>query len=249
MPVIISMIKDMSIQNGFLNIVSRILPKLLKACTCILIGGALLASCLPSRKFSQTLPDGEYVIKQENKKETGRAYSYNDTLYLEKNKVTTTFSDYVASLQRKEIFIRHSFDIDAFTTPFKFRPGVDGVPTQFNSALNGAVYLGYRSDHYTFRNIDRTSSLEKKYNQKLGYGIGGFFGMGAAALNGRLLRNVIDYEYDGFILEYGTALLISYGSINTGIAVGADNLVDKYRKDWIYQNKPWIGILLGINLN
>ena len=174
---------------------------------------------------------------------------FNDTLYIDKNNVTNSFSDYVASLQQKEIFIRHSFDIEAFTTPFKFRPAVDGVPTQFNSALNGGVYLGYRSDHYTFRNITRTSYVGKKFNQKLGYGIGGFFGMGAAVLNGRMLENVIDYEYDGFILEYGAALLISFGNISTGIAVGTDSLLDKYRKKLDLSNKPWIGILLGINLN
>ena len=45
------------------------------------------------------------------------------------------------------------------------------------------------------------------------------------------------------------ALIISYSSINTGIAVGTDGLLDKYSKNWIYQNKPWIGILAGINLN
>ena len=93
------------------------------------------------------------------------------------------------------------------------------------------------------------SGVERKFSQKIGYGIGGFFGLGTAVLNPRVLRNAIDYEYDGFVPEYGSAVLISYGNINSGIAIGADALVDKYRRNWIYQHKPWVGIILGINLN
>lgn len=35
-----------------------------------------------------------------------------------------------------------------------------------------------------------------------------------------VLDYTIDFEYDGFVFEYGSALLISYGDINTGIAIG-----------------------------
>ncbi len=46
-----------------------------------------------------------------------------------------------------------------------------------------------------------------------------------------VLYYTIDFEYDGFVFEYGSALLISYGDINTGIAIGADTLLDKYHKN------------------
>ena len=205
----------------------KILQLQIKIHILILIVLISLNSCFPSHKFTQALPEGNYFIKQGNKKEIARAYTFNDTVYLVKNGTTNTFSDYLGSLQQKEIFIRHSFDIDAFTTPFKFRPGIDDVPPQLNSTLNGAVYLGYRSDHFVFRNKNVMSAVEKKFSQKIGYGIGGFFGLSAALLNPRVLRNAIDYEYDGFVLEYGSAILISYGNFNTGIAIGADALIDR----------------------
>ena len=235
--------------NGFMKACIRILQMRIKLYILILIVLISLHSCFFSHKFSQTLPDGNYFIKQENKTEKAQVYIFNDTVYLVKNDITKTFSDYLASLQQKETFIRHSFDIDAFTTPFKFRPGIDGVPAQLNSTVNGAVYLGYRSDHFVFLNKKVMATVEKKFSQKIGYGIGGFFGISAATLRPRFLRNAIDYEYDGFVLEYGSAILISYGNINTGISIGADVLTDKYRKNWIYQHKPWIGIILGVNLN
>ena len=233
----------------FLDATIKTLPLQIKLYLLIFIVLISLNSCFFPHKFSQSLPGGKYLIKEGDKKDTVRSYTFNDTVYLVKNGITNTFSDYLETLQQEEIFIRHSFDIDAFTTPFKMRPGIDGVPMQLNSALNGAVYLGYRTDHFVFRNKNIVSAAEKKSSQKIGYGFGGFFGLGAALLNSRVLGNAIDYEYDGFVLEYGSALLISFGNINTGIAIGADALVDKYRRNWIYQHKPWVGVILGINLN
>ena len=43
-------------------------------------------------------------------------------------------------------FKQASFDIDFLTIPFKLRPAAKGMPAQFNTNLNGAVYLGFRND-------------------------------------------------------------------------------------------------------
>ncbi|WP_157766391.1 hypothetical protein [Pedobacter ginsengisoli] len=32
-------------------------------------------------------------------------------------------------------------------------------------------------------------------------------------------------------------------------SLGLDMLTDKNRTNWIYQGKPWVGILFGITLN
>ncbi len=207
------------------------------------------SSCFTSRAFSPALPDGKYIIKQDKMKEMVKAYTFNDTTYLKKNDSSIIFSDYLESLKSKKIFIRHSFDIDAFTTPFKFRLGTEDMPPQLNSTFNGAIYLGYRSDHFVYRNKNIYADIERKFSQKIGYGLGGFLGFGSTLINPIVLRNTIDFEYDGFVFEYGTAVLISYRNINTGLAVGVDALIDKYRTNWIYQHKPWVGIIIGINLN
>lgn len=208
------------------------------------------SSCfVNSHKLSTALPEGNYIIKQDKTKEMARAYSFNDTTYLIKNNSSIIFSDYLESLTNNKIFIRHSFDIDAFTTPFKFRAAIEDVPPQLNSTFNAAIYLGYRSDHFFFRTKNVAQGIERKFSQRISYGFGGFGGLGSATINPTVLRNTSDAEYDGFVFEYGTAVVISYGNFNTGIALGADALAGKYRTNWIYQNKPWIGIIIGINLN
>ncbi|MBX9852704.1 MAG: hypothetical protein K2X86_13240 [Cytophagaceae bacterium] len=36
---------------------------------------------------------------------------------------------------------------------------------------------------------------------------------------------------------------------NAGLALGFGYLTDHNNDIWIYQNKPWIGVLAGLNLN
>ena len=45
-------------------------------------------------------------------------------------------------------FRQASFDLDFLTIPFKYRPQTDYLPQQFNTNLNGVIYIGYRNDIY-----------------------------------------------------------------------------------------------------
>ena len=63
------------------------------------------------------------------------------------------------------------------------------------------------------------------------------------------MEDKIDYEYDGLALSNGIAGIYDNKKINIGLALGIDMLTDKNRANWIYQGKPWIGILFGITLN
>jgi hypothetical protein len=36
--------------------------------------------------------------------------------------------------------------------------------------------------------------------------------------------------------------------ITLGLSLGFDNLLDPNEHIWAYQQKPWIGLMLGINL-
>src|SRR5688572_27337218 len=48
-------------------------------------------------------------------------------------------------------FRQMSFDLDFLTIPFKYRPRSGSLPQQFNTNLNGVIYLGFRSDLYRVR--------------------------------------------------------------------------------------------------
>jgi hypothetical protein len=82
-----------------------------------------------------------------------------------------------------------------------------------------------------------------------GYSIGFFGGLGATSMNPSVTNNLVTIEYDGVVITKGIAGLIGIGNLTFGAAVGLDHLMDKNRKAWIYQRKPWVGFTLGLNLN
>lgn len=150
---------------------------------------------------------------------------------------------------QKYRFVNTSFDVDILTIPGKFRPATAGFPQQLNANFNGAIYIGYRVDNYHI-NYKRTDIGSYKKNiTHLGYSLGFFNGVGASAINPWVTNDAITSEYDGFIYGSGVAGIVGINNLTFGVAVGADHLLDKNRKYWLYQTKPWIGLVLGLNLN
>jgi len=148
----------------------------------------------------------------------------------------------------KNLFVKHSLDLDVLTILFKYRPTTLGFPNQFNTNLNGAGYLGYRSDVFNVQ-YSKTPLYYKRRIEHYGYSAGGFLGIGATAVNPWMTNNNITDEYDGVVITKGIALNIAVNSFTFGLAVGWDHLMDRNRISWIYQGKIWTGATLGLNLN
>jgi hypothetical protein len=153
----------------------------------------------------------------------------------------------LASINELKLY-RYTFDIDVLTVPFKVRPATAGLPEQLNANFDAAVYFGRRRDSYTIEKSGNGRSGRTSITG-VGYGYGGFVGIGSVTMNPFVTNQKIDYEYDGFVLNGGIAGIYDAKKFNLGLAIGADFLVDKNRSNWIYQGKPWIGVLFGINLN
>jgi hypothetical protein len=146
-------------------------------------------------------------------------------------------------------FLQTRFDIDLLTTPFKIRPAKQSLPTQFNTNLNGVVYLGYRSDLYMLQ-YERTPL--SMYNRKIthyGFSIGGFTGFGGTDVSEHVTEQQVSAEYSGIVWTKGLAAILGVDNITIGLVAGWDNLLDNNRRFWIYQVKPWIGLAFGLNLN
>jgi hypothetical protein len=188
---------------------------------------------------------GEDSIKVYTKKSLEKEIV--DTSQLEKiafptNRKPGNFDNY--------FFKQNTFDIDILSILIKYRPSTSGFPNQFNSSiLNGAVYLGYRSDFYHLRyNKTPLNTYKRKINH-YAVSIGVFSGLGATRIDPYVTLNSLNIEYDGFVQVSGLAAIIAVNKLSCGLTFGIDHLLDRNRKLWIYQGKPWVGLSIGLNLN
>ncbi|RYF72545.1 MAG: hypothetical protein EOO39_11990 [Cytophagaceae bacterium] len=146
-------------------------------------------------------------------------------------------------------FQRAEVDVDVFTLPFKIRPAQGMLPGQLNSNFNAALYVGRRIDLYNYRWKPITPTYAVRQLQSRGFGYGFFTGIGSVTINDFVTRLPIGIEYEGVVINAGIATIYDARIFNIGLAVGLDHLMDANRQQWIYQQKPWFGVLFGLNLN
>lgn len=154
-----------------------------------------------------------------------------------------------SDLLNQYTFSKKSFDVDILTIPFKYRPYTAHLPNQLNTNFNGAVYLGYRADGYRLNYQKTPLHIYQNTITHYGYSVGIFGGLGATAMNPWVTQNQISLEYDGVVFTKGIAAIVGIDKFNFGLGIGLDHLLDHNQKFWIYQNKVWIGLTLGLNLN
>lgn len=171
-----------------------------------------------------------------------------DTLRLVQPGTGRTWTFAGEQLESLRLF-ESELDVDVFTLPFKIRPAREGVPPQLNSNFNAALYLGRRLDVYRFQTRRIAPGVTQRRVLEQGFGYGVFAGLGSTAINPFFTRDQVTTEYDGLIVHAGLAGIYDARVFNVGLAVGIDHLMDSNRRHWIYQRKPWFGVLFGLNLN
>lgn len=211
--------------------------------------------------------------KQLTKTIQAALYLQNDTLFVEPLKATLPLNDnnpntidlsdsayvFFVNPRPKQLPVNEtspwfqyhftSFDADLVTIPFKYRPAQEnGLPPQLATNANAAIYIGLRYDQGYQRNVfyhHQQRSEIRSYS----LGAGGLLGLSANTVGPFSTANQLPNDYEGACLSYGLAVIFGYRSINLGLALGYDHLMDRNRTLWIYQNKPWLGVTVGLNLN
>lgn len=142
-----------------------------------------------------------------------------------------------------------SVDLDLTTVLFKYRAPTAGLPAQFNTQFNFAVYSGYRRDYFTFRYRQDLLGRNRLKYRHWGWDAGLLAGMGTTPVNPWVTRQAVEAEYDGLTLQTGVAAFAGFNNLAAGICLGMDYLTDTNRQHWIYHKKPWIGLAIGLALN
>jgi hypothetical protein len=146
-------------------------------------------------------------------------------------------------------FHKPSFDIDLITIPIKYRPTAADFPRQLKSSFDGAIYIGYRHDNYKLLYRRTPLNIYERDISHFGYSFGLFTGLGSSDMYPWVMQDQITYEYDGVVWSKGVAGMVALNNFTVGLTVGTDWLLDRNRKFWIYQNRPWVGAAFGLNLN
>jgi len=220
----------------------------------------VLASCNTLEKASlHGLNSGYYKLKSDNKN--------NQNVYLDvtdekidvyhhikrqsdkKQFLTIPLNTTDSLLFNPMVFKKQSLDVDITSIVLKYRPSVYGLPAQLTTDLNMALYVGWRYDYYDLKSkIDPLGRSYHKINN-WGYDFGFFAGPGVTLISPFTTQNKKADEYSGMIIQTGIAGFIESNVASFGLAIGYDYLLNPDRKIWIYNNKPWVGFIVGIALN
>lgn len=223
----------------------------------------IIYSCTTVRQI-ENMEDGEYritktrIIINDKKGDTLQLYK-GQKIYVKDSINTLTIYTALQNMQglkydiliNKQALYLHkkTFDIDLFTVPFKIRPSQKGIPVQMNAHFNVSLYSGYRVDYYKIEGKNPYRLSDRRLVIKNGFGTGIFVGLGFASINPWVTQGQVNSEYDGVVVSYGISTIYAVKKLNAGLAIGFDYLTDRNNDVWIYHNKPWIGVLLGLNLN
>lgn len=211
--------------------------------TLFLLGSCSVIQNTP--KFG--LQDGVY----ETANEKVYVESQNDTLLVSTENRSLGYALPEANAQNLgvKLFQKSTFDLDVLAIPVKYRGSQAGLPPQLASEINATLYLGKRKDYFQVNYYQTPSKRFKRKIDHYGFSIGGFVGIGNTVMNNDLSQGQVGYEYQAVTFSKGVASIIGINNFTFGLALGIDQLLDKNASHWIYDQKPWIGLALGLNLN
>jgi hypothetical protein len=143
-------------------------------------------------------------------------------------------------------FVKTSADADLSTVLLKYRPQSENVEPQLSANVNGIFYLGFRKDYFRLTSHVSPAGSRNTFIRHLGFDFGPFAGIGITPVNPTttMFRSV--QEYDGIVFQKGFAVFGTFENMSVGFSVGFDNLLDKNSNIWVFNNKPWFGIIIGI---
>lgn len=219
-----------------------------------------LTSCNTLEKVSMHgFNSGYYKLESKEKRDQNVYVEVTDEkidVYQQTNKQPDANAFLTISLKPSDsiqispvVFKKESLDVDITAILLKYRPSVQGLPGQMTTDFNIGLYGGWRHDSYKIVNsIDPLGKNHQKINN-WGYDFGLFAGPGATIISPFSTKNKVIDEYSGMIIQTGIAGFLESNIASFGIAVGFDSLLNSDREVWIYDQKPWVGFIVGIALN
>ncbi len=136
----------------------------------------------------------------------------------------------------------------ALSIPVKVRLRTGEYPYQAEGSINFGIAYGWKFTHHVYQNYyyrktgDFVNSSENHYSLTPGL----FAGPGIIELTPQ--NSITPNNRNILSFTYGAMLVCGVNRLNVGLALGFDNAVGNSDKEWVYQNKPWIGVTISFDL-
>lgn len=142
-----------------------------------------------------------------------------------------------------------SFDVDLLSILLKYRPAQGTSQPQLQSQLGGGLFIDRRVDRHILSYPQSAFPRSERRMRHYGLSVGGIIGLGATPVNPWVTDGAVSVEYDGVVFSYGVAVIAAVDRFTQGAALGWDLLLNDDAEHWVFQRKPWLGPVLGLNLN
>ncbi|WP_341222203.1 hypothetical protein [Polaribacter atrinae] len=184
----------------------------------------------------------EYII-QISKFTSGKpeAIAQNALTYQKSNFENIYFKinadEYLAFAE--ELKRRGSFVVGASTTLIKIRPGNgkesedEVIYSEFGNDFNIGVTAGWRVSDY---------------KKNLSVSLVGGIGFSSIKVTPQTTRNFIDTESTQSSISYSAGAIFEIDKFQISAFIGIDTMSGEIGKNWIYRNRPWIGLGFGYEI-
>lgn len=139
----------------------------------------------------------------------------------------------------EELKRRGSFVVGASTTLIKIRPGNgkdnedEVIYSEFGNDFNIGITAGWRVNNY---------------KDNVSVSIVGGIGFSSIKVTPQTTRDFIDSESTQSSITYSGGLIFEIDKFQISTFVGIDTMSGEIGKNWIYRNRPWIGLGFGYEI-
>ncbi|RPG37615.1 MAG: hypothetical protein CBB72_002455 [Muricauda sp. TMED12] len=165
---------------------------------------------------------------------------------LKKKKKLSEDEDFKQSVPLR--YSRNKMVLQTLTIPFKIRGKQGNVPSTVATNFNAGIAYGHQWNLIQTYPIYGEAEKMVGYEQKqFSFSAAPFAGLTTMALSAK--NTDPDIVTDQTVMGYsiGVAGVLTFNRLNFGLALGIDHGFGN-ANDWIYQDKIWTGIVIGLDL-
>ncbi len=144
--------------------------------------------------------------------------------------------------------------VQAITIPFKFRFKVnDNFPSTASADFSVGLAGGYKFTNYRYRKyyVKKPTGKYAEYNDYTSQWVfspGIFLAPTVVDLDSLHTNGKVSSDRSVVGLTGGAFFVAGYNNFNLGFALGIDKTFGSGPSAWIYSGKPWLGIILSVDI-